>query len=120
MSGFDTLGIWLTLQGKTKYKLVFNPNQTIPLFASDKRVGVDSGADPHREPCDLRYFLQYRRRGAVRRQDRPRHRPDGEHPLREHDSPGGHYFEFDLPGYPPLTFLAPSQPNDEIYDHTNP
>ncbi len=104
MSGFDTLGIWLTLQEKTKYKLVFNPNQTIPLFASDKRVGVSSeptltanlatydifcnigGGELYVDKIDL---------GIV---------PTANIPFESTTTPGSHYFEFDLPGYHPLTF----------------
>jgi hypothetical protein len=104
LPGYDPLGIWLTLEEKTKYTVSFNPNQIVPLFATNDRVGVlnaptlNAGISNYQIFCDIgggELYIDQVDMGTV---------PTANIPYSGSIAPGSHYFELELSGYRNLGF----------------
>ncbi len=104
LPGYEPLGIWLTLNEKTKYTVTFNPDQNVPLFATNDRVAVTSvpmlttGISNYQIFCAIgggELYVDQIDVGPV---------PTANIPLVGSIAAGSHYFELELPGYRNLGF----------------
>ncbi len=104
LAGYDPLGIWLTLEEKTKYDIGFNPDQKIALFPNDQRVQInteptlDASLSAFEIFCDVgggELYIDKTDLGSL---------PSGNIPYEGSIVPGSHYFEAVLPGYRTLGF----------------
>jgi len=104
LPGYEPLGIWLTLDEKTKYTVTFNPDQNVPLFATNNRVTVTSvptlnaGISNYQIFCAIgggELYVDQIDVGPV---------PMANIPFAGSVAPGSHYFELELPGYRNLGF----------------
>jgi hypothetical protein len=104
LPGYDPLGIWLTLDEKTKYTISFNPEQNTPLFATNDRVAVTNaptlgaGIASYQIFCDIgggELYIDQIDVGTV---------PTANIPFTGSLPPGSHFFELELSGYRNLGF----------------
>jgi PEGA domain. len=104
LPGYDAFGLWLTLDEKTEYTIVFNPDEKVPIFATNDRVSVsteptlDAGLSDLEIYCEIgggRLFIDGHDFGPV---------PSSNVPYTNSISPGSHYIELDLIGYYKLGF----------------
>lgn len=104
LAGYDPLGIWLTLEKKTKYVISFNPDQTIALFPNNQRVQIntqptlDASTSAFEIFCDIgggELYIDKNDLGSL---------PSGNIPYEGSIAAGSHYFEAVFAGYRTLGF----------------